>query len=305
MITRLVNAFPFWVSIASLISLFHPPVFTWFTGPLIPVGLGFIMLGMGLTLTVEDFTRILKYPSWVFWGIGAQYLIMPLLGWALAYLFRLPVPFAVGLILVACCPSGTASNVVSYLARVNVPLSVTMTAVGTLLSVIMTPSLTAWLAGSRVHVNALGLFFSTFQVVIIPVASGVLLNTFFPAMTRRWTAVSPLVAVVFITLIVASIVGAGRDEIIKAGLPLLAAIFSLHSLGFLLGYGIGKFVTRNDIAARTISIEVGMQNSGLGVVLARQNFPNPLTAIPSAISSVFHSVIASALAAWWRRRSAP
>ena len=300
MINRLTNAFPFWVLIASVISLIYPPSFTWFTGPLIPIGLGIIMLGMGLTLRMEDFTGVLKYPGWVFIGILLQYTIMPFLGWCLAYVFNLPTAFAVGLILVACCPSGTASNVVNYLARANVPLSVTMTTIGTLLAVLITPLLTSWLAGSRIEVNAFGLFVSTFQVVVIPVVTGVLLNRFLPRLTKKLVVISPLVAVIFITLIVASIVGGGRDEILKAGFRPVFAVFSLHALGFLLGYLASRLLIRQEIASRTISIEVGMQNSGLGVVLARQNFTDPLVAIPSAISSVFHSVIASLLAALWR-----
>lgn len=302
MITRLTNAFPVWVVIASVISLIHPPVFTWFTGPMIMAGLGIIMLGMGLTLSIEDFKGVLKFPGWVLIGILLQYTVMPFLGWSLASLFNLPTPLAVGLILVACCPSGTASNVVNYLARANVPLSVTMTAIGTLMAVVMTPVLTAWLAGSRIEVNAWGLFASTVQVVVLPVVIGVAMNRFSPRLTKKMVTISPLVAVIFITLIVASIVGGGRDEIVRAGLRLIFAVFSLHALGFLLGYMLSKLLIKEEIASRTISIEVGMQNSGLGVVLARRNFTDPLVAIPSAISSVFHSVIASFLASFWRNR---
>ena len=301
MINRLTNAFPFWVLIASLVALYHPPLFTWFTGSLIPIGLGIIMLGMGLTLTLEDFREVAKQPLWVFIGVFLQYTVMPFLGWSLSYAFNLPTPLAVGLILVACCPGGTASNVVSYLARAVNPLSVTMTAISTFLAALMTPLLTAWLAGSRIAVDAWGLFWSTVQVVILPIAIGVFMNRFMSKTTKRLVTFSPLVAVIFITLIVASVVGAGRDQIIKSGSKLVVAVFSLHSLGFLLGYIFSKIWIRHEIQARTISIEVGMQNSGLGVVLARQNFVDPLVAIPSAILSVFHSLIASFLAGIWRR----
>lgn len=301
MINRLTNAFPFWVLIASLVALVHPLFFTWFTGPLIPIGLAIIMLGMGLTLTLEDFREVVRYPTWVFIGVFLQYMVMPFLGWSLGYVFNLPTQLAVGLVLVACCPGGTASNVVSYLARADVPLSVTITAISTFLAVVMTPVLTAWLAGSRVEVDAWGLFWSTVQVVILPIAIGLFMNRFFPRVTKRLVTFSPLVAVIFITLIVASIVGAGRDQIIESGLKLILAVFSLHALGFLLGYVFSKIWVRREIQARTISIEVGMQNSGLGVVLARANFVDPLVAIPSAISSVFHSLIASFLAAIWRK----
>lgn len=296
------EAFPIWVLAAASLALFRPEIFTWFRGPMIPVGLGIIMLGMGITLSWEDFRGIVKFPLRVLTGFILQYTIMPLLGWSIAYVYHLPNPLAVGLILVACCPGGTASNVVTYLARADVPLSVTMTAVSTLLAVIMTPALTLWLAGSRIEVSFWGLLTSTMQVVILPVVAGVLLNRFFKKVTDTVLPFAPLVAVLFITLIVASIVGQGRELILKCGLRLILAVFSLHAGGFGLAYAASKLINKDEKAARTISIEVGMQNSGLGVVLAQQNFANPATAIPCAISSVFHSLIGSLLAAFWRKR---
>lgn len=301
MLNRLTNLFPVWVLAASLLALWIPEIFTWFKGPLIPAGLGVIMLGMGLTLSPDDFKGVLKYPQWVLLGLVLQYTVMPASGWAFALLYHLPASLAAGLILVACCPGGTASNVVSYLAKADVPLSVTMTSISTIIAVVMTPLLTTWLVGSRVEVNGWGLFWSTIQVVILPVAAGVMMNRFLHRLTQKIIKASPLVAVFFITLIVASIVGAGKKEIIKAGPSLILAVFSLHASGFFFGYIFSRFIAKNEIAARTISIEVGMQNSGLGVVLARQNFADPVTAIPCAISSVFHSLIASLLAAYWRR----
>lgn len=299
----LTNAFPVWVLAGALLALVYPPLFIWFSGPWIPAGLAVIMLGMGLTLTPEDFRSVfVRQPRRVLLGVLLQYTVMPFLGWLLSDLFALPAPFAAGLILVACCPGGTASNVVTYLARAHVPLSVTMTAASTLLAVVMTPLLTALLAGSRVEVNAWGLLVSTFQVVILPVAAGVLMNRFLPGLTRAVLPAAPLTAVLFITLIVSSIVGAGRGIILECGFRLIGAVFSLHAFGFLFGYLLSFRVTRDETTARTVSIEVGMQNSGLGVVLARSNFADPATAIPSAISSVFHSLIGSLLAALWSRR---
>lgn len=303
MLHRLVSAFPLWVLMASVLAFGYPPLFTWFSGPLIPIGLGVIMLGMGLTLTLEDFKRVLEYPLWVFTGVFFQYLLMPLFGWSLGYLYGLPVPFAVGLVLVSCCPGGTASNVIAFLAQVNVALSVTMTAVSTLLAVVMTPLLTTWLVGSRVEVDAWGLFLSTVQIVILPVSLGLFLHQRFPRLTQRILPAAPSVAVLTITLIVGSIIGAGKAEIMKGGPPLLLAVFSLHFFGFLVGYLMSRVLLRVEKTARTISIEVGMQNSGLGVVLAMQNFANPLVAIPSAISSLFHCILGSILAAYWRNRT--
>jgi BASS family bile acid:Na+ symporter len=304
MIAALTNAFPIWVLASSLLALWRPGLFTWFSGPLITVGLGIIMLGMGLTLGLDDARRVADRRGSVGLGVLLQYTVMPSVGWALAWLYRLPTPFAVGLILVACCPGGTASNVVTFLARADVALSVAMTAVSTILAIVMTPLLAAWLAGSRIDVPAAGLLLSTVQVVVLPFLAAALLKRWAPGLTRLILPVSPLVAVAMISLIVASIIGAGRTTILEAAPGLLAAVASLHAGGFLVGYLLTRLTGSDITTSRTISIEVGMQNSGLGVVLARQNFADPLVAIPSAISSLFHSLIASALAAIWRRSAA-
>lgn len=295
------NFFPLWVTLAAGLALLYPPAFTWFSGMLITVGLGVIMLGMGLTLNLDDFERVIQHPRWVLLGVVLQFTVMPFLGWTLGYLLDLPTPFAVGLILVSACPGGTASNVIAFLARANVALSVTMTAVSTSLAIVLTPLLTSWLVGSRVEVSAWGLFLSTLQVVVIPITAGVLLNRYAHRLTKKILPAAPAVAVLAITLIVASIIGAGREAILSAAPRLVTAVAALHLLGFLLGYWFSRMITGRLLTARTISIEVGMQNSGLGVVLARQNFANPLVAIPSAISSLFHSIIGSLLAALWRR----
>lgn len=303
MIQALVNGFPLWALLMSAAALWKPFLFTWFSGPWITIGLGVIMLGMGVTLTVDDFARIARMPKMVLLGAFLQYTIMPVLGWTLAFLFRLPAPLAAGLILVACCPGGTASNVIAYLAKGDVPLSVTMTTLTTLMAVVMTPFLTAVLVGSRIDVDAAGLFVSTFQVVIVPVAVGVFINRYFHRSVAKVLPVAPLIAVLVICLIVSSVMGSSRTLILQSALPLIGAVFSLHAGGFLLGYACSWGVTKNRAISRTISIEVGMQNSGLGVVLARNNFSNPLVAVPCAISSLFHSLIGSALAAVWRRRA--
>jgi BASS family bile acid:Na+ symporter len=300
-IAALTNAFPLWVLCASVLALWRPGLFTWFSGPLIPMGLAVIMLGMGLTIGIDDVRRVAARRASLGLGVVLQYTVMPALGWTLASVYRLPTPFAVGLILVSCCPGGTASNVISFLARADVALSVAMTAGSTVLAVVMTPLLTTWLAGSRIDVPAAGLLISTAQVVVLPLATGAALRRWAPALTRRLLPVAPLAAVLMITLIVASIIGEGRDAILESALRLVLAVASLHACGFLAGYLLSRAAGADVRTARTVSIEVGMQNSGLGVVLARQNFVDPLVAIPSAISSLFHSLIASALAAVWRR----
>ena len=296
-------AFPVWVLAASLIALARPAAFTWFSGPLIPLGLGLIMLGMGLTLEVADFRRVLRRPAPIGLGVVLQFLVMPLLGWGLAAAAGLPTGFAVGLILVSCCPGGVASNVISYLSLADVPASVSMTAVSTALSVLMTPALTALLAGSWIEVPAAGLLLDTFQVVILPITVGLVLKHFFGRLTSAVLPWGPFVSVVLITLIVASIIGASREVILESGGPLLLAVGGLHAGGFALGYGLSRLLRRPEKTARTVAIEVGMQNSGLGVVLARQNFASPLVAVPSAISSLVHSLIGSLLAGLWRVRA--
>lgn len=298
---KLTNLFPLWIFLAAVVALTHPPIFAWFRGPLITGGLGMIMLGMGLTMNTNDFRRVTERPFPIFLGVIFQYLIMPTAGYLSASFFKLDTPLAAGLILVACCPGGTASNVISFLAKADVPLSVTMTTISTFIAVIMTPLLTSFLIGNRIHVDVAGLFWSTVQVVLLPVALGVVANTYGKKWTTRVLPAAPLIAVIFIVLIVGSIVASGREAILKAGFSLIGAVFTLHALGFFFGYLFTKLITKKEMEARTISIEVGMQNSGLGVVLAKSNFANPLVAIPSAISSVFHSLIGSCVAAWWRR----
>jgi bile acid:Na+ symporter, BASS family len=298
------NAFPIWVLAGGCVALVRPAWFTWFSGPWIVWGLAVIMLGMGLTLTTNDFRRVTRMPGAVALGFVAQYTVMPLLGWGLGRVFQLETPFAVGLILVACCPGGTASNVVTYLARANVCLSVMMTMCSTFGAVFMTPLLTSWLAGTLVQVDTWRLFRDTCQVVLLPVVLGVLVNRWAPRVVQKTQNVLPLLSVVVIALICSSIIGQSSGAVKAAALRLLGAVAALHGCGFALGYLAGRVALRDRVVARTVSIEVGMQNSGLGVVLARRNFADPLTAVPCAISSVFHSVIGSTLAGWWRWRSA-
>src|SRR6185437_10146698 len=201
------NLFPLWVFLGGIGALIHPPWFTWFRGNAIVWGLAVIMLGMGITLSVDDFKRVLKMPRAVAAGFIAHYLIMPFLGWSIAHLLKLETPFAVGLILVACCPCGTASNVVNYIARSDVALSVLMTMCSTFGAVLLTPLLTKWLAGQYVPVDAFGLFVSTVEIVLAPVIIGVILNRYFPRAVKFVLPVSPLISVITIALICASIIG--------------------------------------------------------------------------------------------------
>ena len=302
LLARSADAFPLWILAAAVLALVHPPLFTWFGGPWIVWTLALVMLGMGLTLLPEDFRRVGRMPRPVALGFVAQYTIMPALGWGVANLLKLDPPFAVGLVLVACCPGGTASNIVTYIARADVALSVVMTMCSTFAAVFMTPLLTSVLAGTWVKVDALGLLLGTVQVVLLPLLLGLGLRKLAPRAVELALPAAPLASVLGVTLIVGSIVGANAEAIRSGAGMLLLAVFLLHAGGFGLGWLAGWIFRQPDATCRTVSIEVGMQNSGLGVVLARQNFADPLTAVPCAISSVFHSLIGSLLAGWWRRR---
>lgn len=320
MIDWITNRFAVWTVLGTALAWFVPDLFAWVSdGSVRPFGqsviallLGVIMLGMGLTLTTADFRRVLALPGPVMAGVLLQFTIMPLSGWGLAHLFALPVGLAVGLILVACCPGGTASNVVTYLARANLALSVTMTMASTLVAIVLTPVLTGWLAGVFVEIDRWNLFREMVAVVLLPVVVGVALNRLFPRLVERVVPVAPLISIVAVILIVASIIARSKTLIVEHAGVLLLAVLLLHVSGFALGYVLSRLLGLAEAERRTISIEVGMQNSGLGSSLAstpafQAQFGGAMQAalapVPSAISAIYHVVIGSLLAAIWRRRS--
>lgn len=282
---------------------FFVPQFASLTAYIAPL-LGVVMFGMGLTLTGQDFVRVFKKPLYVAVGVAAQFTIMPLLALLLAVSFRLPQELAAGVILLGCCPGGTASNVITYLAKGDVPLSVTMTSVSTVLAPLLTPLLILILAGSWLPVDAGGLFVSILQIVLLPVLAGVLVNTFLGRAVRRVTPVLPLVSVVAIVVIVMAVAAASRENLLTVG-PLVFVIVVAHNLaGLALGYGLGRVAGVSPSGRRAISIEVGMQNSGLAVALATVHFGG-LAALPGAIFSIWHNVSGPALATYWSRNPVP
>ncbi|MEP2989540.1 MAG: bile acid:sodium symporter family protein [Parasphingorhabdus sp.] len=320
MIRFLTNLFALWTILGTAWAWFIPEHFLWvvdgrfqpFGQSLVSVMLGLIMLGMGLTLSFDDFKRITKIPKCVASGVALQFTIMPLAGISLAMVFGLEAGLAVGLILVSCCPGGTASNVVAYLARANLALSVTMTMASTLIAVVATPILTGWLAGKYVEIDQWNLFINMVSIVLLPVIAGVLLNRYLPSLTSKISIVSPLASVIVVVLIVGGIIANSKALIEEHFGVLMLAVLLLHVFGFGLGYLITKVLGFGVEERRTISIEVGMQNSGLGSSLASTptfaaQFINPMQAalapVPSAISAVYHVVIGSFLAAIWRRQS--
>lgn len=297
------NLYPVWIISASVIGLLKPELLSWFSGQYMVWALSVVMLGMGFTLTIEDFKRLFKMPGCLALGFFAHYTIMPLTGWTVSRLLDLPPGFTVGLILVASCPSGTASNVISYLSRANVALAVMVTLTSTLLAFIMTPLWCQVLAGQYVPVDALGLARTTFQAVVAPVLVGVLLNWKCPRAVAKASQYGPFVSVTALIFIAGSIVAHSADAVIaNAGKLALAAVL-LHVTGFFVGYTISRVLRFNEQVSRTIAIEVGMQNGGMAAVLAKRNFPaDPMVAVPAVFSSVVQTIIGSVFASFWRRR---
>lgn len=268
--------------------------------------LALVMLGMGLTLHVDDFKEITKMPGAVFMGAALQYTILPLSAFGISKLLQLDPALAVGLIIVGCCPGGTASNVITFLARGHLALSIIMTTVSTMLAIIATPLLTQALAGKYVPVDAWGLFYTTVQVVLMPVALGVFINYKFPNIGKKLSLAGPVTSVWAIVFIAGSIVAQSADTVAANVYVLFAAAGLLHIIGFVLGYIVARIFKYDKAIARTVSIEIGMQNGGLAAVLAKQNFPTqPLAAVPAVFSSVMQTLIGGLLAAYWRWKTSP
>ncbi|QTN33057.1 bile acid:sodium symporter family protein [Akkermansiaceae bacterium] len=311
MASRAVNLFWLWTLVGVAWAWFAPGHFTWFLGDipgtgisLISAGLGVIMLGMGMTLSFADFRECLKTPRWIALGVAAQFVIMPLAGWTVASLSGLPGPVQLGIILVSCCPGGTASNVVTYLARGNLALSVLMTMCSTFLAVGLTPFLTKAYASAILRIEAGPMIVSMVAIVLLPILVGLLLNRYLGKWLAPVKNVSPVVSVLVIVLIVSAVVGKTKPSIIEHWNVLLPAVFALHAFGFGLGYLWARLFGFPEKECRTVCIEVGMQNSGLGSSLANTHF-TMLAAAPCAISAFFHCIIGSILASWWGRRQAP
>lgn len=293
--------FPLWVALGCLIGLLKPTSYNWVKPQWTVMGITLTMLGMGMTLTFDDLRGALAMPKELFCGFVLQYSVMPLSGYFVSKLLNLPSHYAAGLILVGCCPGGTASNIVTYIARGNVALSVLMTAASTLSAVVMTPFLTEKLAGQFVAVDAAGLFMSTLQVVLLPVLAGAFLNQYFKSLVKIVSPLMPPIAVATVAVLCGNAIAQSSSAILMSGQQVVLATVLLHASGFFFGYALSRMLGVDVSSSRTISIEVGMQNSVLGVVLATQHFGNPLTAAPCAVSSVCHSIFGSALAGIWRR----
>ena len=293
---------PIFVTLAAAVALWKPATFDWMKGDAQTAVLGVIMLSMGLTLTGKDFAILAKSPAAMAVGALAQFTVMPLLAWTIAHALHLSPGLTVGLILVGCCPGGVSSNIMTFLCRGDVAYSVGMTAVSTLLAPLATPLLTAWLAGAEVPVDAVGMFKSILWITLLPVLTGVVLNALL-GRTRAFAALlrlMPGVAVLGLMCIVGGVAAHDGDEFLKAGAIIFLAIFLHNTGGYLLGYGAALLFRMPRPRRRTLSIEVGVQNAGLGTVLAGRHFATLPGAEPiAAASCIYHSIAGTVLAAFY------
>ena len=279
------------VLLTAVVSLAFPdvlhPVGMWVINPL----LGLIMFGMGLTLKPHDFRIVLQRPKDILVGCLAQFTVMPLVAWGLAKAFSLPDELALGVILVGCCPGGTASNVITFLARGDLALSVGMTAMSTVLAPLLTPLLVWLMAGTLVDVDTVGMLLSILYVVIAPIIGGFLVQRFFPKFTQKAVVYLPAFSTLMIAAVVAMVVSHTADRLLSAGLLVIVVVVLHNLLGLTIGYTIGRLLRFSREKCIAISIEVGMQNSGLASSLAAIHFASfPLATIPGAVFSVWHNI---------------
>lgn len=293
------NTFAIWVLLFALLAFFSPSTFTWIA-PHISLLLGIIMFGMGLTLSANDFKEVFKRPKDVAIGVFGQFLIMPSLAFLLAKGLQLPPEIAVGVILVGCCPGGTSSNVMTFLSKGDVALSVTITSITTLLAPLVTPALILLLASEWIPVDPSGLFLSIVKIVIVPIVLGLVVKKLFNKQAKASVKVLPLVSIVAIVAIVTAVVAVSQQSIAKTGLIIFAVVVLHNCLGYLLGYTFGKIFKMDLSKKKALAIEVGMQNSGLGAAIAAAHF-SPLAAVPSAIFSVWHNISGPILATIFSR----
>ncbi|MEJ2898351.1 bile acid:sodium symporter family protein [Acinetobacter sp. NS-4] len=297
------KTFALWVVLFAAIALIFPEAFVWLKA-YIAWMLGIIMFGMGMTMTVDDFKGVLQSPKAVGIGVAAQFIVMPGLAYGLCQLFQLPPEIAIGVILVGCCPGGTASNVITYMAKGNTALSVACTSVSTLLAPVLTPAIFYLLASQWIEINALSMLGSILQVILFPIILGLIVRSIFKQKVDAYIQVMPLISVFAIVAIVAAIIAGSKTQILQSGLLILGVVALHNGLGYLLGFWASRFFKLPYADSKAIAIEVGMQNSGLGVALAAVHFAaSPITAVPSAIFSLWHNISGPALASYWASRT--
>ena len=286
--------------ILSGVALAYPPSFTWIK-PHIPLGLGIIMFGMGLTLEFGDFRDILRKWRLVGLGVILQYTVMPLLAVGISYTLGLPPEAAVGMVVVGACPGGTASNVIAYLARANVPLSVTLTLTSTCLAPVLTPAIVYLVLEKQVHIDFWSMVQSVFWIVVFPLVDGLILRRLLRRRLEPVLRVFPSVSILVIAMVIACIIGLNRQALLAFPLLVFLAVVLHNTLGLAAGYGMARLFRYSHRDARTLAIEVGMQNSGLGVALAVKHF-GVASALPGALFSLWHNLSGVGLARRWRVR---
>jgi BASS family bile acid:Na+ symporter len=292
-----------WVVLCSAIAFFYP-------APFKPIGkyisylLGIIMLGMGLTMSLEDFRLVLTRPKDVFYGVFFRYLIMPLVGFGVAKMLGLPPALAAGMVLLGACPSGTGSNVLTFIAKGDTALSVTVSSVNTILAPVLTPYIFLLLAGSMIPIDAGALLMDIVWIVLVPVTAGVALHMAAPRLVEKLTKVVPAVSVIFIIAIMASVVALNAAKMATMALVLAVAVMLHNSAGLLLGYYAGKIVGMSEKKSRAVTFEIGMENSGLTVALALAHL-DPMAALPGAVMTVWEYLSGSMLASYWGNKPDP
>ncbi len=306
LLTKISESFGKYMAIIVLavaaLALFVPSSSLWIDTAWINYLLMIIMFGMGLTMKPRDFAPVFTRPKDILIGCAAQFIIMPSLAFGLSRLFGLDPALTAGVVLVGTCPGGTASNVITYLSKGDVALSVGMTGVNTLLAPLLTPAITYLLLQTTVKVDVWNMFWSIVTVILIPIALGFLINMLFASYVSNVTVVLPLVSTLAICLIVASVVSHNAERIFSAGAIVLAVVILHNLLGYLCGFGLGKLFKMGPSKTKALSIEIGMQNSGLATSLAGTAFPQlAMATVPGAVFSVWHNISGAILAGFYRR----
>lgn len=305
---ELLKGFSYTIMIFAAVTtaLYYPGYFTEYNGftfsVLITPLIQLIMFGMGTSMGIDDFVGVVKTPRGVFIGVGSHFIIMPLIGYTLASISGFPPEIAAGIILIGCSPNGMASNVISYLAKANLALSITITAISTMLAPFLTPLLMKLYAGAFVQINVLNMMWDIFKMVIIPIGAGILFNKLLSGKSKWLDNAMPLVSMFGIAFIIVIITAAGRNNLLTIG-PMLILLVLIHNLsGYLLGYWSGRLFKMNERDCRTIAIEVGMQNGGLASGLAKEMGKMATVGLAPAIFGPLMNITGSVLASWWHRK---
>ncbi|WP_272517774.1 MULTISPECIES: ketopantoate/pantoate/pantothenate transporter PanS [unclassified Providencia] len=298
MLSKVTRLFPLWALLLSIFAYYTPNSFTGIS-PFISYLLMLIMFTMGVTLRISDFKRVVTRPAPVIICTFIHYLIMPLAAWLLAKAFDIPADLAVGMILVGSVASGTASNVMIYLARGDVALSVTISSVSTLVGVFATPLLTLLYADTSISVNVMGMLLSILQIVIIPIIAGLVIHHLFSEIVKKIEPFLPSLSMICILAIISAVVAGSQSHIASVGFMVAIAVVLHNGIGLIGGYWGGRLFGFDESTCRTLAIEVGMQNSGLAATLGAQYF-GAMAALPGALFSVWHNLSGSLLAGYWQ-----